>query len=83
MRGVVYKANPPRGMVAIYTDEQGFTIIEVTDETTFEIGDQVQWEHSLNMGGETYRNLTKGIDVDVFVQNHGVSQQDLPQQLLM
>lgn len=82
MRGIVYSINPVRGMVAIQTEGHGFTIIEVTGED-FELGDEVSWDRDTGLGSETYRNVTKGKPVRVFVQNHLVPPQQLTQQLLI
>jgi hypothetical protein len=81
-KGKVHVANPPRGRVAVQTGD-GFTIIEVTKETDFRVGDEVQWTNGTDMGSQTYRNVTTRMDVLVVVQNHWVVPEQLRQQLLL
>ena len=58
-KGVVGAMNPERGMVAIATEDDGFTIIELTSEWDLEVGDAVRWDHNYGLGPETYETLTK------------------------
>lgn len=81
MRGQVRAINPARGMVAIQTPD-GFTIIELTGDDV-ELGDVIAWEDATAMGGETYYNVTQGRPIEVYVQNHHVSEARLRQQLLL
>ena len=81
-KGKIYSANAPRGRVAVKT-EDGFTIIEVTNESDFRVGDEVQWINGTDLGSQTYRNITKGTDVEVVVQNHWVAPEQLRQQMLL
>jgi hypothetical protein len=83
MRGQVFAMNPRRGMVAIETEGHGFTIIELLSDDDIEIGDEMSWSDDTGLGSETYRNITKGTRMDVYVQNHWVSKNQLRQQLLM
>jgi hypothetical protein len=81
--GVVAHINPRRGMVAIATDDDGYTIIELVSDFDLEVGDQMTWANGYGIGSEIYRNLTKGTQEEVYVQNHAVSQANLRQQLLL
>ena len=83
MRGRVYAINPQRGMVAIETENYGFTIIELLSDEDIELGDEMNWANDTGMGSETYHNRTKNQKMDVFVQNHWVSKNQLRQQLLV
>jgi hypothetical protein len=81
-KGIVAAMNPSRGMVAIATEDDGYTIIELLSDFELEVGDEMTWEHGHGLGSETYENVTKGIREEVYVQNHGVTVANLKQQLL-
>lgn len=81
--GTVAAINPGRGMVAIATPDDGFTIIELLSEWNIELGDSIAWANGHGLGSEVYENLTKQSREEVYVQNHGVNQASLRQQLLM
>jgi glutamine phosphoribosylpyrophosphate amidotransferase len=83
MDGVVYAMNPRRGMVAIATEDAGFTIIEMLSSEDIEPGDEMYWEDDTALGHEMYRNVSKDSTFEVFVQNHWVSRGQLKQQLLI
>jgi hypothetical protein len=82
-RGTVHAINPLRGMVAISTPSNGFTIIELLGSNEVEIGDVVSWQNDTGRGSEIYRNETRGETLDVHVQNHAVSAAALRQRLLL
>jgi len=69
-------------MVAIATEDDGFTIIELLSEGEIEVGDSITWANGHGLGSEVYENLTKGSREEVYVQNHSVNQSSLRQQLL-
>jgi hypothetical protein len=79
--GVVAAINRSRGMVAIETQDDGYTIIELLSEFDIELGDEIVWNGGHALGSETYRNATKGVSENVYVQNHGVSRTNLRRQL--
>lgn len=81
--GVVAEINPRRGMVAIATEDDGFTIIELLSDFELEVGDAMAWANGYGLGSEVYQNLTKSTSEDVYVQNHSVSKSNLGQQLLL
>jgi hypothetical protein len=70
-------------MVAILTDDDAYTIVELLSDPAFEVGDEVYWENGYGLGSETYTNKTRGSSVEVYVQNHAVGQSLLRQQLLL
>ena len=70
-------------MVAIATEDDGFTIVELLSEWDLEVGDTVAWANGYGMGHEIYENLTKGSREEVYVQNHAVDKSSLRQQLLL
>ncbi len=81
--GTVTAINPRRGMVAIATEDDAFTIIELLSEFDLEIGDSVAWSNGYGLGHEIYKNISKGCSEEVFVQNHAVSKANLREQLLL
>lgn len=82
-RGKVAAINSRRGMVAIATEDGGFTIIELLSEWSLEIGDEISWANGYGLGHEVYRNVTQQTQEEVFVQNHDVSKSNLQAQLLL
>ena len=81
--GRIAAINPKRGMVAIETNDDGYTIFELLSDFEIEIGDEIRWSNDYGMGHENYRNVTKEITEEVYVQNHSVSQSNLRQQLVL
>ena len=81
--GVVSAINQKLGMVAIATEDDGYTIIELLSDFEIEVGDSMTWSEGYGLGSEIYENLTKGSRDEVYVQNHSVSQSNLHQQLLL
>lgn len=75
--------NAARGMVAIETDDDGFTIIELLSDWDLDIGDAVVWANGYGLGSELYENRTKRTRSEVYVQNHSVNRAILRQQLLI
>lgn len=80
--GTVAAMNPARGMVAISTEDDGYTIIELLEDWDLEPGDAITWRNGYGLGSEVYVNVSKGTRAEVYVQNHSVSQANLRQQLL-
>ena len=81
--GTVAAMNPGRRMVAIATEDDGYTIIELLSEFELEVGDEMSWENGHGLGSEIYKNVTKGTREEVYVQNHAVSKVNLRQPLLL
>jgi hypothetical protein len=81
--GTVAARNPKRGMVAIKTDDGGYTIIELLSDFELDIGDEMTWADGYALGHEVYKNVTKGTHEEVYVQNHDVNEAILRQQLLL
>lgn len=81
--GRVAAVNPARGMVAIATEDDGYTIIELLSHWDIEVGDSIIWANGYGLGSEVYENVTKRSREEVYVQNHSVSQSALRQQLLL
>jgi len=81
--GVVTVINPNRGMVAIETSDDGFTIIELLTDFKIGIGDKMVWDNGYGLGSAVYENQTKGNRIEVYVQNHAVSASHLRNQLML
>ncbi len=77
MNGKVYQINPKKGMVAVLTENGDFTIIEIIGSYEIDIGDEMTWKNDTGLGSEQYRNITKNQVINVFVQNHCVSESQL------
>ncbi len=80
--GKVAAINPSRGMVAIATEDDGLTIIELLSDFELEVGDEMTWENGHGLGSEIYENVTKSSRERVYVQNHAVTNANLRRQLL-
>ena len=81
MKGRVVDINQQRGMVAVLTEDEGYSIIELLADGV-EVGDELQWADPHPLGHETITNLTQDERIEVFLQNHWVSEDQLRQQLL-
>lgn len=81
--GTVAAINSQRGMVAISTQDDGYTIIELLSDFELTIGDEMTWGNGHGLGHERYQNLSNLTSEEVYVQNHAVSKQHLRQQLLL
>ena len=82
-QGKVAAMNPRRGMVAIETDDSGYTIIELLSHFELEVGDEMTWANGYGLGSEIYENVTQGTSEEVYVQNHDVGEANLRKQLLL
>lgn len=70
-------------MVAISTEDDGFTIVELLSDEGWEVGDIVRWADGHGLGSEVFVNVSQGTRSEVYVQNHGVSTQYMQQQILL
>jgi uncharacterized membrane-anchored protein len=80
-RGVVAAINQRRGMIAIKTEDSGYTIVELLRDWDVDVGDEIAWANGYGLGSEIYENRTKGVASEVYVQNHDVSEAILKVQL--
>jgi hypothetical protein len=69
MNATVVLVNQRRGMVAACTEDDEFVIFELLGGYDIESGHNVMHKDFTSMGSETYRNITTGEDMDVYVQN--------------
>jgi len=81
--GQVATINAKRGMVAISTEDDGYTIIELVSDWELELGDVIVWSNGYGLGSELYENTTQGTAKVVYVQNHAVNRANLRAQLLL
>ena len=79
--GTVAAINPKRGMVAIATEDDGYTIIELLSSWDIEVGDTLLWRNGHGLGSEIYENVSKKTEAEVYVQNHSVAKNILDSQL--
>ena len=68
-------------MVAIATEDDGYTIIELLPSWDLEVGDTLTWRNGHGLGSEIYENISKGTKAEVYVQNHSVTKNILGSQL--
>lgn len=74
MRGVIVIINERRGMVAVRTDYDEYSVLELLGGYSPEIGDVISGNLE-NLGGESVKNITQGEAWDVFIQDiHGSKQ---------
>lgn len=69
MKATVVLVNQQRGMVAAKIEDGEYSIFELIGVYGVGVGDIVSSSDFYSMGGETYRNLTKNQNMDVYVQN--------------
>lgn len=79
--GTVTIVDRDQSAVVIAVQGQGFTIIELTSDWDIVVGDTIRWENDDALGFETYSNVTRGTDDEVFVQNHGVDESSMRLQM--
>jgi len=74
MRGVIKLINERRGMIAVRTDHDEYSVLELLGGYSPEIGDVISGNLE-NLGGESVKNITQGEAWDVFIQDiHGLKQ---------
>ncbi len=71
-QGIVAVIDLEQSAAAIRTGAGEYTIVEIDPDWAMDLGDTIEWENDENLGFETYRNTTKEIYYEVFVQNHNV-----------
>jgi hypothetical protein len=70
MKAKVKIVNSARGMYAAEIDGQGeFVIFELLDTPEPEVGDVILHHDFYSMGSETYKNITQGCEIEVFVED--------------
>jgi hypothetical protein len=79
--GKVAAINAKRGMVAIATEDDAYTIVELLSQFELQVGDVMCWQNGYGLGHELYTNQTRGTSEKVLVQNHAVNAAILGEQL--
>ena len=79
-QGTIAVIDREQAAIAIRTGDGEYTIVEVPDEWALDVGDVIAWDEDEGLGFDTYRNLGKGTEGDVFVQNHYVDEQAMRRQ---
>ena len=69
MRATVALINHQRGMLGAVLENGDYSLIEILDTVFPELGDVLECADFSSLGGETIRNMTQGLDVDVFLQD--------------
>lgn len=83
MKGTVCAINKQRGMVAIKTETDGFSIFELFGDDNFNLGDEISWSEDTPLGDCKVKNHTEDEFAEVYFQNHGVTEGNLRTQLLL
>ncbi|MBA7577804.1 hypothetical protein ES708_19659 [subsurface metagenome] len=68
MIGKVRAINQQKGFIAVETDGNEFSVIELLGEYGVEIGDVISGDIE-SLGGETVINKTQSEEMDVFIQD--------------
>lgn len=83
MKGIIHQINLQRGMVAVRTEQNDFSVFELLGGLDhIEEGDIVSWIGSTPLGGQQISNHTRNLSLYVYFQNHHVSYGQLHEQLL-
>jgi hypothetical protein len=80
-RGKVVKINKQTGYVAIKTetdvDDSRFTVIELMGDYAVNLGDEISWPYAQALANSVYLDLESNEYMEVYVQNHWVTQHEL------
>jgi len=68
MRGTIKLINNKKGFIAVLTEEEEYSIIELQRDYSPEVDDVVSGDLE-GLGGETIRNETQKQDWSVFIQD--------------
>jgi len=76
-QGTITVIDRDQSAIAIRTADGEYTIVEVGPEWELDPGDVIVWDNDDGLGFDTYRNVGKGTEGDVFVQNHYVDEKSM------
>lgn len=82
MKGTIHHINASRGMVAVMTKNEDYSVFELLSGNDVSVGDVVVWTGDTPLGREFLLNQTSGGRFEVYFQNHHVHKAQLRQQLL-
>ncbi|AMX00403.1 hypothetical protein [Rummeliibacillus stabekisii] len=68
MKGIVEYANKKKGFIAVMTENDDYSIVEVIDSYVPEIGSTLYGELE-NLGAERLKCLDDGVEFDVIIQD--------------
>lgn len=81
MKGVISDINLQKGIVAVLTESEGYSIFEIISDDNLEIGDELNWSENLPMGTCAINNITKNEIINVYFQNHWYSNENIKKQM--
>lgn len=71
MRGTIEMINPKKGMIAVRTEDDEYSVLELLGGYSPEIGDILSGELE-NLGGEDVKNISQNEIWSVYIQDiHG------------
>jgi len=82
MKGIIFDINWERGMVAVLTESEDYSVFELLSEEHLDIGDEVSWNENHPLGDCKIKNYTKNEIIEIYFQDHWVNNQNLKSRLL-
>jgi hypothetical protein len=81
MKGEISQINLQKGIVAVLTETEGFSLFEIFTEDDIEVGDELFWSEDHPLGDCNIRNLTKNKIMHVYFQNHWFNDESIKMQM--
>lgn len=81
MKGRVEIINNAKGVIAVKTENNGYSVIEVIDSYCPELGDIISGPLE-ELGGETLKCVSDGVSFDVYIQDIHASFNSAKQMLI-
>jgi hypothetical protein len=82
MKGEISEINLQKGIVAVLTETEGYSLFEIFTDDDIDVGDELFWSENLPMGDCFVRNLTKNTMMQVYFQNHWFNYENIKKQML-
>ena len=82
MKGTISNINWNRGMIAVLTESEDYSVFELLSEENIDIGDEVSWHENHPLGDCKITNHTKNEIIEIYFQDHWVTNQNLRRRLL-
>ena len=82
MTGIVAKINHRSGMVAVQTETNDYSILEIIGGDPIKEGDEVSWENDTGLGHGILSNLSQNLKYEVYFQDHWVGHNQVLSQLI-
>jgi len=83
MTGLIVEINAAGGMIGVQTEAGACSVIEILWTDQVEVGDSIEWTGDTPLGRTWVINRSKGLRFTGFFQSHGVSEEDLREELLL